>query len=218
MKKALFLLVLVGLVLRPGGVAEAVILNGGFETGDLINWATSIPTGGSAQAVTSHTSDTSDLLIPTVYNPIEGNYFALLKADGPGSDTTLSQTFSISSGLRIEGWAAFDAWDYLPFDDNADVLILDALGTTVIANPWHSDVSTVGDYGDGPWTYWNWTAPTSGNYILQFRVTNSLDSDMDSYALFDAAGVIPEPATMLLFGSGLLGLIGLGKARKKKRN
>ncbi len=205
---SLFVLALVGLILRPGGVAEAVISNGGFEAG-LTDWTAFIPSGGSAHAVTTHTGSQG-----TAYGPIEGGYFAELKTDGPDSYITLSQTFSISSGLWIEGWAAFDTRDHLPYNDNAAVDIFDAAGN-FMATPWYLDVLTLGDDGDGPWEYWSWTAPESGNYTLQLYVVNSLGSGLDSCALFDAVKVVPEPATMLLFGSGLLGLA-FGRKRKKR--
>jgi hypothetical protein len=142
---------------------------------------------------------------------VEGDYFALLKTDGPTNYNTLSQNFSISGGNYIEGWAAFDAHDWGVWDDMAEVVILS--GTSVIATPWQASVSSLGDYADGPWTYWSWNAPASGNYTVSCRVINSQDGSGDSYALFDAHQVIPEPATMLLFG---LGTLGFGVFRKRR--
>jgi PKD repeat protein len=90
------------------------------------------------------------------------------------------------AGQTISGWAAFDAQDYSPFNDNAMVQILDSFGY-VIATPWYADVYAVGDFGDGPWTSWSWTAPIDGTFTIEYRVANFGDSEYDSYALFDAA-------------------------------
>lgn len=154
--------------------------NGGFEKGDFTDWATVIPPGASANVATSHTSDQG-----TNYGPVEGSYFALLKTDGPGSLTKASQAVNLTAGMKIKGWAAFDAHDYLPYNDYAQVRILDNIGNEV-AKPWYSDVSIVGNYGDGPWTSWEWTAPSAGVYTLELSITNIGDSVVDSYALFDA--------------------------------
>jgi len=156
------------------------LTNGRFEMGDFTGWSLTIPSGASAQVVTSHTGDQG-----TAYDPVEGDYFALLKTDGPGSLTKASQQFEIGGGVKLQGWAAFDARDYLPFNDYAQVRILDSDGN-VVATPWYCDVATVGDYGDGPWTQWEWTASTGGTYTLELSITNAYDSEYDSYALFDA--------------------------------
>ena len=82
------------------------IENPSFETGDYTGWDSYIPLGGWINIVSSHSA----------YTPQDGIYFALLKTNGPGSYTTLSQTFHASAGSKISGWAFFDAQDYLPFN------------------------------------------------------------------------------------------------------
>ena len=206
MKKLLVFLCTILLFFGVAGVASALD-NGGFETGDLTYWTATVPAGGSAQVVTSHDS----------YGPVEGTYFAELKTDGPGSYTTLSQSVSLTSGDVLSGWAAFDYGDYHPYDDNAYVKIYN--GDSLLATPWDEFGLDHPNYWDGPWTYWEWTSPTGGDYTLVYGVSNALDGINDSYALFDAPGVapVPEPATMLLLGSGLIGLASLGRKKFFKK-
>jgi hypothetical protein len=193
MIKMTFVILLISVITFSTKASASInIKNESFETGDFTGWYSYIPSGGSANVITSHFGDY------TLYTPVTGNYFAVLKTNGPGSYTRLTQPFYLVAGQTIEGYAAFDARDYLPFNDNAMVIIRDIDGIE-IARPWYSDVSIVGDYGDGSWTFWSWTATTTGWYSLEYRVANDLDSIVDSYALFDSA-IITHVSTLIADG------------------
>ncbi len=198
MKNLLGGMAIVAMIL--GIVSEAhAISNPGFETGDLTGWTIS---GGSASVVPSHADNVS------AYSPIEGAFILELTAGAAWIPTVASQVLSLGAGDRLSGYVAFDAHDYLPYNDFAKVEIIGPAG---MSTPFYSDVSIVGNYGDGPWTPWSWTAPTSGLYTLAYSVTNMTDSAVSSHGLFDATykhvgAAVPEPATAILFVSGLVGM------------
>jgi hypothetical protein len=171
----------------PAGPGKDIIENGSFEAPFIPWWSLSIPPGGSAQRVTTHTGD-----MGKVYYPVDGNKFALVKTDGPGSLSIVSQSFAMYPGMRIKGWAFFDSRDwYPPYQDYAQVLIKDATGA-VVATPWYEDSTTNANptpydvYWDGPWTEWWWEAELEGTYYVELQITNCLDSLLDSMAGFDA--------------------------------
>jgi len=180
--------------------ASAELINPGFETGTTAGWVETIPPGGEISVVSEYHGD-----LGLLYLPVGGSYFALLKTDGPGSRTLLSQAVALSAGETLTGWAAFDARDYFPYNDSAAVQILDSLNN-IIATPWSADVATVGDFADAPWTEWMWTATGAGTYTLRYEVSNALDGFWDSQALFDVSSPVPEPGSLMLLGSGLMGL------------
>jgi hypothetical protein len=71
------------------------------------------------------------------------------------------------------------------------------------------------------WINAQYTIASAGSYYLQFGVTNYLDALYDSGLAFDGItvndtpiSVTPEPGTILLMGSGLLGVFALARRRK----
>jgi hypothetical protein len=157
-------------------------VNGGFETGDFTSWNVNYP--ALANVVTSYTSDHG-----TIYGPKEGSKFAVLNAGaGEGVYTVVSQTVNLKAGQKLAGWAAFDAKDYLPYDDDSAVVIVSG---GPLATPWQKAVHDVGNYGETPWQHWTWTAPADGAYTLELKVRNVGDNILPSTALFDAHIIEP---------------------------
>lgn len=156
------------------------IKNGSFENG-FNDWSLTVPSGASADTV-NHFNN---------YCPIEGCYFALLKTNGPGSYTTLSQTFTANAGDTIEGYSFFKTNDYMPFNDNCKIVIKSGNASgPIIATPFSESVATVGDYGQTPWKHWSYTFTNNGEFTVEAKIANAIDSILDSYIGIDAIHLI----------------------------
>jgi hypothetical protein len=156
--------------------------NGGFESGDLSGWANP-PTqyGIVATNVTSHQAADGP-----AYAPVEGTRFALLPSGYGGRPTSLSKDFHAEAGDTIRGWAFFDAGDTLDIgnDDSARVTI--KAGTATVATPFSASVSTVGNFGQTPWTQWSYTFTEAGNYRVEATCRDDNDPTNTSYLGLDA--------------------------------
>ena len=174
----------------PNDILAQELVNPSFETGDLSGWDTYIPEGGSAKAALIYYPAWKE---PLSYSAIDGLYFALLKTDGPGSYTTLSQTFYASADSIIEGWAFFDYQDYWLSTDDAYVQIIDS-GGVVVATVFYAGQDTVDEFGQTEWTHWVHKFTQPGTYTVEARVANNWDSWWDSYMGLDGVVLtVQEP-------------------------
>jgi len=127
--KILLVLVVCALMTAP---VFANITNGGFETGNLNGWSTTIPTDGFAGAVTSHSDLTSFGTGTTSWGPTEGQYFALLKPDGPGNYTQMWQTFTVGDNTPLSFDYFWDSQDFKSFNDTATGWLIGPTGTVTL--------------------------------------------------------------------------------------
>src|SRR5262249_38210537 len=108
----------------------ATIANSGFNNG-LAGWNVSRGDTGLVSVVTQWLAHggtdpkTQIATPPRIYDPpADHRHFAVLKAAGPQSVTTLSQTFTVGAGGQYISFSAFfDAEDYAPFNDYGDIVL-----------------------------------------------------------------------------------------------
>ena len=223
------------LLLTTSISAQAAIINGGFETGNLDNWSSSgsvsasagdslvSPFDGSFSAKLTTQGTTAAGLAS-----IMGISEATLEASNGGINATDGSLIYQSTYAEVGDSFTFN-WnfvekDYVPYDDWAFYGI--SLNGAAADITKFASLATVGPGGGTTVNGWesltvNITA--TGNYTFYFGIVNALDTALDSDLWIDGfsgtgsldPNAIPEPAPLALMG---LGLVALSLSRKKKRN
>ena len=197
MKKKLLFVLFNGLLFVFSAFATAdPIVNGNFETGDLTGWSTISSLSGSADVVFINSSNAVKII----------------------AEQQIRQSFTWAIGDTI----TFD-WAYEYRGNQTSPASADYAYWGVVEGSTHQR-QIFNDF-DGPdWKSHSLTFTNAGTGLLYFGSENYSGDGDDSIAYFDNIALngyistpIPEPATMLLLGTGLVGVAGAARRRKKKQ-
>ena len=207
------------LVMSAGAAPAAVqdiAVNGGFETGDFSGW-TQFPQSGTQ----------------TIFSPGSSGTFAANLSVGPipsgggGVDNVLKNANN-GAGSLTPGASITVTWDMRGVATAPGAVVFIELFSELSAG----GVSAAEIYTGGPlfpndpvnWTSYSWTTTlgpdVSGGATLQLKVACGgvenceASVDFDNITMTTDVSAIPVPAAVGLFGSGLVGLVGVARRNK----
>jgi len=227
-----------------GGQLHAAPVNGGFEagvfttawdtTGDTsVESAISFP-GTPTSSGTFHalmTNDAPGSVTDTALESFLGLAAGALDALSTGNATegsAIKQSITVASGDTL----SFD-WNFLTdeatptsFNDMAFWSLTTLTGATLLADTFSSGFGLSGTtFGEETgYSTTSFTFSSSGTFMLGFGVVDVDDTIANSGLLIDSVSVtsptngpvIPEPASMVLFGLTSLGMMGWTTRRRRK--
>jgi hypothetical protein len=221
--------------------AGELIVNGGFETGDLTGWTEVDQSGGSGSwSVSSGTSSPqSGFATP---GPASGSFYALTDQTGPGSHALL-QSFTVAAGSTVilnfdmfsdnqsgvkaaPGGVSDLDYTVVP-NQHARVDILTAgaspfdTGAGVVTNLYNDSSLTVGGVPN-PYVHYTFdisaAVAAGGTFQLRFAEVDNqffFQQGVDNVSIMASSfHPVPEPAGVTLLG---LGIAGVAVFRFKRR-
>lgn len=198
-------------------VSQDIAANGGFETGDFSGW-TQFPNGG----------------IQTIFSPGNASSFAanlnvpVRSQTDPAVDNLLKNA-NLQAGNLTPGAPITITWDMRGSLTGAGGVVFVELFSELSGG----GTSKAEIYTGGPlfpndpvnWTPFSWTTTlgpdVSGGVTLQLKASCGpvqgcgVNVDFDNITITTDVSAVPVPAAVWLFGSGLVGLVGMARRKRK---